>query len=110
MTPMRGKLQSTATPVSAKPTRLFKAATVLADAHGIGRVAEALTEGLIYFLVLFTPWAFGTTQPWSIWVLNSGGYALGGLLLTKWLTRRSPPPAGVSSMPLVAAAQLREHE
>src|SRR5881296_2577016 len=86
---MRGKLQPIAHPVSARPARLSRFGTALADARVICKVADALTEGLIYFLVVFTPWAFGTTQPWSIWVLNAGGYALGGLLFIKWLTWRS---------------------
>jgi hypothetical protein len=47
------------------------------------RLADELTEALIYFMVVFGPWAFGTTEPWSIWTLNAGGYVLGVLLLIK---------------------------
>ena len=39
-------------------------------------------------MVIFTPWAFGTTQNWSIWTMNISSFALGGILFTKWLIRR----------------------
>ena len=58
-------------------------------AHSVHDLADLATEALIYFLVLFTPWAFGTTEPWSISVLNTSGYLLGALLLLKWLARRA---------------------
>ncbi len=38
-------------------------------------------------MAVFSPWAFGTTQPWSIWVMNLAGFALGILLLTKLFIR-----------------------
>lgn len=38
---------------------------------------------LLCFAVVFTPWAFGTTQPWSIWTMNFTGYTLGLALLCK---------------------------
>lgn len=49
---------------------------------------DAATEVLLGLMILFTPWAFGTTQPWSIWCMNAGGYALGGLLIGKIILRR----------------------
>ena len=51
------------------------------------RVCDRVTEWLIYFAILFGPWAFGTTQPWSIRVMNGAGFALGLLLLAKVLVR-----------------------
>jgi O-antigen ligase len=48
---------------------------------------ERLTEAILCFAVVFNPWAFGTTQEWAIWVMNTAGYALGGLLAMKWLVR-----------------------
>ena len=51
--------------------------------------ADKFTEILIYFMVLFSPWAFGTTEHWSIWTMNITAYALGVLLLAKWIIRRS---------------------
>ncbi len=39
-------------------------------------------------MVVFSPWAFGTTQPWSIWMMNFCGYILGILLVSKWVCRR----------------------
>src|SRR5205823_6111696 len=52
------------------------------------RVCEDLAEALIYLMVIFTPWAFGTTQPWSIWTMNLGGCFLGLLLAIKMAIRR----------------------
>jgi hypothetical protein len=51
-------------------------------------ICEHLTELFIYLMVFFSPWAFGTSQPWSIWVMNSGSYFLGGMLAVKWAIRR----------------------
>ena len=50
-------------------------------------VCDWITEALILAMVLFSPWAFGTTQPWSVWTMNTAAYLLGGLLLTKWVIR-----------------------
>ena len=61
----------------------------------IYRVGDALTEGLLYAMILFSPWAFGTSQPWSIWIMNIAGYGLGGLLAIKlairWVKGYRPP-------------------
>ncbi len=51
-------------------------------------LCDSISGGLILFLVLFTPWAFGTTQEWSIWIANIACYALGVLLVAKWVIRR----------------------
>ena len=40
-------------------------------------------------MLVFGPWAFGTTDPWSIWIMNIAGYALGILLLAKIFIRKS---------------------
>jgi len=59
------------------------------------RACEDLTELLIYGMVVFSPWAFGTTQPWSIWLMNGAGHLLGLLLAAKlavrWLKGYQPP-------------------
>ena len=52
---------------------------------------EELTALVIYFMLVFAPWAFGTTEPWSIWAMNVCGYALGALLLLKVAIRRVRP-------------------
>lgn len=51
------------------------------------QVADAASGGMLGFMVVFSPWAFGTTQPWSIWTMNICGYTLGALLLTKQFIR-----------------------
>jgi hypothetical protein len=48
------------------------------------RICDGLTEPLVYFLIFFGPWAFGTTQVWAVWISNLIGYALGALLFIKW--------------------------
>ena len=48
-------------------------------------MSDTVSGGLICFMVVFTPWAFGTTQEWSIWTMNAAGFMLGGLLLAKWV-------------------------
>ncbi len=51
-------------------------------------LCDTATEWLLYAMVVFSPWAFGTTQPWSRQVMDVGGYLLGGLLAAKWIIRR----------------------
>jgi O-Antigen ligase len=55
--------------------------------RSIHRSLDWITEGLLYFAILFGPWAFGTTEPWSIHVMNAAGFALGGLWLVKLCIR-----------------------
>ena len=47
------------------------------------RICDDLSGLLIFPMLIFSPWAFGTTQPWSIWTMNAAGYTLGILLLVK---------------------------
>jgi O-antigen ligase len=49
---------------------------------------DALSGALIVLMVVFSPWAFGSTEHWSIWVMNSAGYTLGALLTVKVIIRR----------------------
>jgi O-antigen ligase len=53
------------------------------------RAADDLSGLLISAMLVFSPWAFGTTQPWSIWTMNFAGYALGILLLLKLFIREA---------------------
>jgi hypothetical protein len=53
------------------------------------RACDRASGWLICFMVVFSPWAFGTTEPWSKWTINASGYALGAMLLFKhWLRFR----------------------
>ena len=52
------------------------------------RACEDLTEVLIYAMVVFGPWAFGTTQSWSVWIMNGAAYLLGVMLACKLSIRR----------------------
>jgi hypothetical protein len=52
------------------------------DIH-LYHACDVLSGLLICGMVSFCPWAFGTTQPWSIWTMNLAGYALGLMLLVK---------------------------
>jgi hypothetical protein len=59
------------------------------------RVCEDLTEALIYPMAILSPWAFGTTDDWAMWVMNTAGYLLGALLAVKlairWFKGYRPP-------------------
>jgi O-antigen ligase len=48
---------------------------------------DRATEYLIYAILVFTPWAFGTTETWAIQSVNVYNYILGGLLAAKWIVR-----------------------
>jgi hypothetical protein len=51
------------------------------------RWADIGTEALIYFTILWGPWAFGTVHDWAIQTMNFANYSIGALLLTKWVIR-----------------------
>ena len=51
------------------------------------QLCERLTEVILYVVVVFNPWVFGTTQRTAIWVMNGAGYLLGALLAAKLLVR-----------------------
>jgi hypothetical protein len=51
------------------------------------RVCDELTGVLLSAMVVFSPWAFGTTQEWSKWTMNVCGYLLGALLAAKVIIR-----------------------
>jgi hypothetical protein len=53
------------------------------------RICDDLSGMLVLPMLVFSPWAFGTTEPWSIWTMNVAGYALGILLLVKIFIRGS---------------------
>jgi O-antigen ligase len=52
------------------------------------QTSDHLSGGLILGMCLFSPWAFGTTEEWSTWVMNFAGYALGLFWLVKLYLRR----------------------
>ncbi len=53
------------------------------------RVCDDFSGVLIFAMVVFSPWAFGTTQPWAVWTMNFAGYGLGVLLLAKIFIREA---------------------
>src|SRR5262245_29487684 len=69
------------------------------------KLCDGLTEATLYFMVVFSPWAFGTTQDWAVGVMNSAGYLLGAVLVAKWVFRwRAARDASVNN---VCSANLR---
>lgn len=60
---------------------------------GFEAMSDRATGVLLLFLVVFTPWAFGTTQDWSTATANGVALALGILLgargFFRWLDRDS---------------------
>lgn len=59
------------------------------DVSQVYQWLDTASEYLIYFALIFGPWAFGTTQNWSIKVMNWVGYVLGLLFLIKLFIRHS---------------------
>ena len=53
------------------------------------RLCDDLSGVLILPMLVFSPWAFGTTQPWAIECMNGAGYLLGLLLLVKLFIRQA---------------------
>lgn len=51
------------------------------------RLADSATQAILLGMVVFSPWALATTVPWAIWMMNTGGLTLGGLLALKWTVR-----------------------
>ena len=54
---------------------------------GFYRVLEVLSGILLSFVVVFAPWAFGSTVRWALWTSCGVGYAMGLILLIKVLYR-----------------------
>jgi len=78
----------------------------------IYRVCDDLSGALILPMIVFSPWAFGTTQPWAIWAMNAGGYILGFLLLIKLFIRKAkryPAPRWDSYSPSSGTLSRRRH-
>lgn len=50
-------------------------------------IADSLSGALLFAMVVLSPWAFGTTQPPVIWMMNGAGYFLGALLFIKIFIR-----------------------
>jgi hypothetical protein len=64
------------------------------SARQTGRLYEAadrLSGLLIYFLLVFSPWALGSTYRWAAWVDTWAAFALGALLILKVGVRRFSP-------------------
>ena len=58
-------------------------------------------------MAIFSPWAFGTTQAWSMAWMNAGGYALGAMLLLKvWRRRARAGPQNESGSPRLVSALM----
>ncbi len=93
----------------------LKSRPLLARDVQVYRLCEDLTEGLIYLMAVLSPWAFGTTDDRTMWVMNGGGYALGLLLAVKlavrWLKGYRPLRwDSVEGGPSSAVALLRRVE
>ncbi len=51
------------------------------------RVCDTLSGVLLLAMLVFAPWAVGCTVSWAIWTMCGAGYALGVLLLLKYVSR-----------------------
>jgi hypothetical protein len=76
------------------------------------RLSDDLSGVLILPMLLFSPWALGTTQPWAVWCMNYAGYALGVLLLVKLFIRKArgyPAPRWDNYSPRTGTFTRRTH-
>jgi len=55
----------------------------------IYQISDEISGNFICGMMVFTPWAFGTTQPWAIWTMNIAAYSLGILWGVKSAIRYS---------------------
>lgn len=116
MAETKGKAEETTVPAE-QPTQLDEVPPD--EVGGAAAVPEwyerfdNLSQALILLMVIFGPWAFGCTQPWAIWTMNSVGYALGLLLLAKiiyrWHTGYRPARWGEQTAAPRSAAVYRPH-
>lgn len=70
---------------------------------------DGATGLMLGSMILFAPWAFGTTQPWAMQAMNAGGLTLGGLLLMRLAldkTQALSDPAPRLTRALVAVTVL----
>jgi hypothetical protein len=65
----------------------FKPLSLSLRALRLYQVCDTASESVLYLMVIFSPWAFGTTQPWSICAMDMAGYFLGLLLAVKLIIR-----------------------
>ena len=49
--------------------------------------ADHFTEALLYVMIVYTPWVFGTTTDRDMNIMNAVAYVLGALLAGKWAIR-----------------------
>ena len=52
------------------------------------RLCDAAAGGLILLMVVFSPWAFGTTQTWAVRTMTGAAGLLGALLIVKLCIRK----------------------
>ena len=77
------------------------------------RWADIGTEALIYFTVLWGPWAFGSVHDWAALTMNLANYAIGALLLTKWGIRYTTsyyPPRWTAQKTRHGPAKLQKRD
>ncbi len=51
------------------------------------RIADAASGAFVLASAILGPWLFGTTESWSVWLLNAISYFAGMSVLVKWLVR-----------------------
>ena len=58
-------------PFPPHPVRVFRALTRLRAADvPLYQSCDQMSGGVILLMAVFSPWAFGTTQNWAIWMMN----------------------------------------
>lgn len=76
------------------------------------RVCDDLSGVVILPMMVFSPWAFGSTQRWAIECMTAAGYVLGVLLLVKLFIRKArgyPAPRWENFSTRTGALTRRRH-
>lgn len=71
-----------------QPTRVGEGVDSAGREPAIHRWGDRASGWVLIGLVVFTPWALGTTVPWAVGILNLAGLLLASLLTVKWVCRR----------------------
>ena len=53
----------------------------------VNSLLDKVTSFLIYFTIIWGPWAYGSVHEWAILVLNLSNFTIGFVLITKFVIR-----------------------
>ena len=72
-------------------------------------ISDGVVEYSLYFLIIFTPFAFGTVEPWSIAIAEVVVFTMAlawGLTMARFGSRRPPSTSAGSSFWVLGCSRL----